>query len=568
MRALTNGLSALFVRDLRRQARRPAALLMFPGVPTLACCALVFVGLLIRSNLQGMAGVAWAVLLHVPAAFTYLALGGFWADSLIAAERRKGTLAGLMLFPWPRGCRLGGLSLVPAFIGLLMGLAHLPPLLLAVALGQTRMEWVALALLLTPLFTIPTACSGILLPMDLLRSQLRERDGRSSRDLIQRLAILGTASGLVLECSPMIRSSLGAAAFGWFGLPLPLWTPTAVAAILLAAAAAVTAWAELEDETGGLEKGAIRRGGILLASWLAPLGDISTQIALPTWAGVGIMLTILTLAWRLMARVGVARKRVSAGVAPELRWIEDRLPNPMLLRDLRGATQQHSVIEQNLQLCLLGAGLTAACFSMDWMGRRPLGTSAGWFGGLLVALAAALVVFSGVRPLTLWSRERETGSLPLLLSTPLTCRSVLVGRIVASAATTLPGSILLALLGFWLTLTYGALPSPGVLSASLALTPALATFFFAIGAMVKPQRDPPWRWPKDDWFDCILGFQVLATVILAAVLAVRTVNGPTGRGEEIWGAPLFLWNCIIAWATFRLRLYTLERIRSGELELT
>jgi hypothetical protein len=355
----------------------------------------------------------------------------------------------------------------------------------------------------------------------------------------------------------------------WLGTPLPVpgWALLAVAAAGLAAASVVTARATAGGEEARIRGAAsVRTFGLGLLYYLVLLRALFQNAPPPPlWVqvvalgGYPVLLALL----RYLAR----EQREDPWADQEIRLARALRDNPVFHKDFLVFTRFAAARSSMIWTALLLGGFVAV---QAFLAVRN-GTGVQGFAdttAYVTVLAAAIFLLSvGSRAYAVWNKERVTGTLPLLFLTRLSSQEILVGRLLAGSIYSGITAISVLLGGIAGGVWFAHRSGPVVTAAGLSLVPVLPLFILALGSMVRPQRDPPWRWPREDWQE--------AGLALAQVLSLFGCGGIAGMGianRDDWfyyvaAALLFLWNAAIVWICFRIRVGVLDRLRRGDLEL-
>ncbi len=596
-----------FLRELRRLQHRPlpvqALVVLVPSLMGAAFGLLV----LLRAG-RGVGGpfVPWMLaLLCAPHALACLLAGAYGADRILGAEYRQGTLEGLSLLPIPAGRRLLAQCAFPAYLMCLAFAVGLPVHVLVTALGRAAPAEAHGALGAIAALGCVSFLTVLLLPPDSL-SRLRElRSGAGRRAALDLELLLRGALVSLAGLQWVLWVGIGGfrspgRAIPFFGQITPLWRVGAVCAVILVAAAVLTALGASdpvpdsagrapdaepitrgEAEAGSADTVGSRAGSLGIARRAAPVRTAAAAVhyyaivgillgsrvsAIPGWVAALILLG--PPAFLLVARWLLRGAREDPRSQREVRWAERRWDNPLLLKDLRVYTRYGAMRATSFRI---GAGVAAFLALQAYLAHRtgaPLDQLLSRLAYVSLLGTLLLYTLAAVRAYNVWTQERRCGALPLLFLTPLGSVEMLRGRMHAALLYSFISAAPIWLLGLVGATWYAGQGKPFLFLSVATLAPVFWLFVVALGCVVRPQRDPPWRWPAEDWWEAGLGVLQITSFAGSALLIDRAAADRAGWQDVGVMLVVLGLNQFMCWACFRLRVRTLDLLRHGDLEIS
>lgn len=369
-----------------------------------------------------------------------LLAGGYGGDLVFGREGRAATLFALRLLPQPADWFLACKLAFPVYALLVVWSAGIPLDLLAIRFqlattsvavqSLTISAWAGLAALIVSLLCADDAHALALGPVE---KRMRSID-TVARALMVVLAVL---QFLYLT----LTIWLGSGRWSFFGLHIPSGVAGTLLTVVLGSAAVIHS---REVYLGELASG---RATLTSSLWglavTVIFGVGALWYRLPIWGrwlALGVPLLLLVycaLRFRRVSgvnsdsHVAAATRKGDPWAARELDWLAARWTNPLYLRDLRAVLAGKSLRRRLLFGVVFQSLLLGLCFLLT----RTFGGGAS--GGLFSwifnpALSGSMLA------VTLWSKEKSSGTLPLLLITPISSEAMLLGRLVASFLVALP----------------------------------------------------------------------------------------------------------------------------------
>lgn len=468
----------------RRRSRVVFLLLSGLGLWSVWLVGLLLIGLTVhvvaRTPFQlGFINFGSLVLLHAAGC---LAAGSYGGDLVVGRDVRQKTLPALRLLPMRPEQLVAGKIAFPIYIVGVVWSAGVPLYVLAVLLNLASVSEALRGLLIT-------GWGGLAILALTLLGTSRQTPPPLEAIAKWKRGAESTCRGLLVIGAGILTLML--AIYGWsipdqwafFGVRISAWLPGCLLTGLLASMIARHGRALLADE---LATSPIPALAGLAVCYLLLLGAF--WHGLPFWgrclAVVGPVLLAIPHLWHLRqltkpgpestVAVSKSRHKEDAWTQGELEWIASRWGNPLLLRDLRVIFRSQSLRRRMLytassQVLLL----VVFYFLVRRFGSSVIsGAASGFFSPLMVSTTAVAAR---------WDKERTSGTLPLLLLTPLSSREMLIGRLMTSFVVILPLLVLpaLALIGGigWLATTRFWPAGPMILSA----LPLLLTVWVSAG---------------------------------------------------------------------------------------
>ncbi|MCC2672829.1 MAG: hypothetical protein K0Q72_5301, partial [Armatimonadetes bacterium] len=416
--------------------------------------------------------------------------GGYAGDLVFSREVRRRTFTDLQLLAADPPRCLAAKLLPSMLLTALVWSAGIP-----LAICCTLLEFAtATAVVRGSLIAAYAGIAALALP---LVAAVEDMTAKSFAANPRRILKPEVVRGLVATLATMLIACLLVMAWGtpdrWplFGRRVPVeWVAGPVLAALLATALAVSR-ERLVGE--GAERGAaIMAGACLVMLYVAALGALWAP--LPWWAKwpIGVGFPIFLGVADLIGQTSTGGKsephpaqtpaqapavpmpsKPSAWAVAELAWIVGRWDNPVLLRDLRGGLRGKSIRQKLLATFLwapVSIGLLWLLLKFFSVGIGAVATN--FFQALLHGGSAAGAF---------WGKEKKSGSLPLLLLSPLTSREILVGRMAASILCTVPALMLSATLFVGMVVWLTATRFPFAAPIALGLAPVLVLEWLVMG---------------------------------------------------------------------------------------
>lgn len=564
-----------FLRETRQHARRPlplqAGLLAVAGGHAFLLLLLLYLwqrhgrGAEVPDPLLGLVVFPHAVLCA--------AAGVYGTDRIFGEEHRRSTLEGLFLLPVSRGRWLAQRLIWPLYLVAIAWGAGFPGYLTAALmnLGSPALNFrVSLFALAVGLLAVPLV---LLLPPDYreraraARTATAGQQRKVDADLLLCWAIV---AGLVFltQYSVMMGMFRGAGSAPFYGLRAPLSPVWALALGTVFLAAGAVAMATISREERWITFALRARLAAVAVLYYALLGLLLgiRWSVLPSWVQWGPAFLFPPVVW-LVLRQQARPKEDPLGVG-EVTRAEARWADPLVTRDLRSFTRFVSarrMIAGELAV-LLGIYLLMVYLFVVKSGGSLAEVTATCLGLAAVFGTVILIADASARPYAMWTKERTSGTLPLLFLVPRSSRTLLRGRLIAGLLYSLVAHLpllLLTLAGIaWLVASAWFL-GPILLTFS----PIAALFFVILGCTVQPQTGPPWTWHRDDWLEAGLAVVQLALLVVDAVVAVQWVRGDPA---VVWpsAAGLFLLNAAVVYGCYRIRLRQFEALRTGDRMLS
>lgn len=444
----------------RRRSRVVFQLLAGVGMSVVWLLVLLLIGLTLHLTTRmpfrpAVTDSGGLVLLH---ALGCLAAGGNGGDLVFGRDIRLKTFPALRLLPMRPEHFVARRIAFPVYIVGVVWSAGAPLYVLAVLLNLASFSEALRGFLIT-------GWSGLMaLTLTLLGTSREKAPSLAAEEKWRRNFECACRSFLVIGAG-FLTMMLGFC--GWstpdrwafFGLRLSVWLPGGLLSGVLALVTARHGRELLADDVAASPMPALVG---LTTCYLLLLGVFWD--GLPFWGRcltvvVPVLLAVLSLRHlhqltkpgpELTAAVSNSQRKEDAWTQGELEWIASHWGNPLLLRDLRASLRTHSLRRKLLNSVISQPiFLVVYYFLVKWFGSSILGGSISWlFTPLLNGGGTASV---------LWGKEKTSGTLPLLLLTPLSSREILAGRLVNSILVTLPTIIVpfLALIGggVWLAST-------------------------------------------------------------------------------------------------------------------
>jgi hypothetical protein len=485
------------------------------------------------------------------------------ARGTLAGEIRFGTFQLLLLLPYPPWQLLALKLVYPAWWLLVLWLAGCPFYFAAALLDLAPASLLG-AVAPIPLLIGMVSIGAEQLDMTSFRRLQREVTGGSAREPIRAGDALGSLLvvwGLILAGG---RELLTSASGGWsasrglYGLPVPRWAYWALLLGVVGVAAFTTALSGIStQEAASARAGRVRRTAnglfylLLVGSAWGLLRDWQRVVLL---LGVPIGLPVLLVLFRWM----IPPRREDRLSAAEVAWIARRWDNPLLLRDLRGATRYVSMRRSCVRRTLVVAGMVGALAGVI------LGTGSGPFVpwehlvfGIGLSAAGFLLYYPTTEAAMAWATERP-GAAALMLLAPTSTAELLRGRALAAVI-----HCWLVNAALWLLLAA---------MVGWALWQGRWTTLVALGAMsplIFPFLAASWGLP--DAVGAGARENTAVVVLLALGTAGTTLAFKAASLPPVMVLLLSLLLFSATWAQgrgyYRLRLERVERFRREHLEL-
>lgn len=561
-----------FTREMRQTVHRPLPLLV--GLLAVSGVLGGFILLRVHFRTPGHQApdVAWTGLLLFLHTLSAVAAGSWGASRVFLDEHRRGTLEGLYLLPLSAHGWLFQRLLFPVYMILLAWCVPLPIYLIG-ALGKAVAPALLERFLWLPLVGgVGAALGTLLFPPDVQERMRKLQSGGSGRQRAQdadlRIRIqLGIALTLLVQFGVLALLLGGAPGMPFYVWGVPRWLPLAAVPLLLLPASGITAVATVSRQER-LERAAYRtRLAVLGLLYYTDIGVVvgASWNTLPLWSCASLLLAGPVGVWIILRRA--APRQEDARSHCEVERLTRRWSNALLVKDLRVFARFTSLtrfaVRELLAVCVSLAGLY---YLVVWSGRGSLDDflfTATMFA--LVGSSAVLLAELCIRPFTSWTRERTGGTLPLLFLTPLSSRSILVGRLTSALVFAVSAHWPVLLIGL-LALARLAIIAPwNTLVGVLIYLPVCALFWVAFGATARPQTEPPWRWRTEDWYEVVLGVaQIILFCGFGWVLTFGDQHPEMLPLATLLGFAVFSLNMVVVYHSFQIRVAQFDALRSGE----
>ncbi len=509
-----------------------------------------------------------------------VAAGIYGGDRLFGSEHRAGTLGALLLLPITPARWLMRKMLFALWAILQTWLVGIPIYIALMASNRLTLDWLLRVGWIPPLMALGGIIIQFLLPPDFreraqkLRLAGGARGAARDPDLTVRIFLAWSMGYGMFVGVPRLFIGAGTRSLPLFGAPVPEWAVWLVLGFSWGSAAATSAMANILPTEHYETLGRRTRNTALLVVTGLVLALFWGRLSVPARIGA-VVYVIFVLG--MMFRSG-ARPREDRWTPAELAWLESRGAGPLMIRDLRVLLRSYSLRRTVIQgglvllavLILIPYGITYLVRGRLMLVPEPFT----WYVDAYIAGITMLV--ANARAAALWSRDRVSGTFPLLFLTPLGTNQILRDRLWAGAlqhAALCAPLFLLGIVAVAFSLRRQD-PIAGfcvMVIAALGLAQAMT-----MGSSWRPLRMSPGKIIRGDWelliWSILYGLSLMAvflgTLFVCIFHATRTF-GMQDAWFVIWPVAAAALSLLggLAWLHYRVRRRQMEGVRTGDLPL-